>query len=310
MVRLANIKSITMKTRTTILTIIFLTITDFAFSQISADAGSNKVVCVGIQDMDTVAIGGSPSALGGTPPYTYTWEAEYTVILGSQTIHYTASNLLNDTTLANPKIIMAETDTIEFRLTVTDSKGHTARDTTTVYYSVFGTHLGTFSFYIDQGDSVYLNGTPNVFGGIPPYEYLWRPNYGLTDSTSIAFWAKPDTSVAYYLTKTDSAGCVEVGGPVYYVYVRPLNVEEIGSQNAQVVVYPNPVTDYLNISIGGKTQTGFDFRLFSSSGRLIEEKRFQDANVSIDLANYPVGLYIYEILNSHGLSEQGRIVKK
>lgn len=140
------------------MTIIFLAITDFAFSQISADAGSNKVVCVGIQDMDTVAIGGSPSASGGTPPYTYTWEAEYTVILGSQTINFTASNLLNDTTLANPKIIMAETDTIEFRLTVTDSKGHTARDTTIVYYSVFGTHLSTYSFTLTKETRFILIG--------------------------------------------------------------------------------------------------------------------------------------------------------
>lgn len=66
-------------------------------------------------------------------------------------------------------------------------------------------------FEINQGDSVFLSGMHNVGGGFPPYEYLWRPNHGLSDSTSLSFWAKPEFSIAYYVTKTDSAGCVVTG---------------------------------------------------------------------------------------------------
>jgi hypothetical protein len=51
-----------------------------------------------------------------------------------------------------------------------------------------------------------------------------EPNHGLTDSTSLAFWAKPANFVAYYLTLTDSAGCVATGAPVYHVNVLPVSV--------------------------------------------------------------------------------------
>ena len=292
------------------LTMIFLAMFQLANSQVTSDAGPDRVVCVDINGIDTITIGGSPSATGGTPPYTYTWEAEYTLNIGSHTYTFSASDFLNDSTIANPEIIYAIGDTVQFRLTVTDSADNIAIDTTNVYYAYFGTHLGYVNYTINQGDSIFLSGWENVFGGFPPYEYLWRPNHGLTDSTSLAFWAKPEYSVAYYMTLTDSAGCVVTGAPVYGVTVLPLSVDEFENQNSLVKIYPNPVSNYLNINIDRRIQGEFVFRLFLSNGKLIEENRFQENDFRIDLVNYPTGIYIYEITDNKGFSEQGRIVKK
>jgi hypothetical protein len=299
-----------MKKSALTLTMILLGMIKFTLSQVISDAGPERVVCVGFPAMDTITIGGSPSATGGTPPYTYTWETEYTQSLGSHTFNFTASDFLNDTTLANPKIIHAIGDTIQFRLIVTDSENNISIDTTIVYYAYFATHLGYTDITINQGDSIFLYGWENIFGGFPPYEYLWRPNHGLSDSTSLAFWAKPEYSVAYYMTLTDSAGCVVTGAPVYYVNVVPLNVEEFENQNSLVKIYPNPVSNYLNINIDRRIQGKFTFRLFFSNGKITEEKIFQENEFKIDLLNYPRGIYIYEIINNKDFSEQGRIVKK
>lgn len=293
------------------LTMILLAMIYSAFSQVISDAGSDRVVCAGIHPMDTITIGGSPAAMGGKPPYTYTWETDYIWNIGDfASQNFTASDFLNDTTIANPKIIHAIGDTIHFRLTVTDSENNIAIDTTTVYYAYFGSHLGYAEYTIDQGDSVFLQGWQNVFGGFPPYEYIWRPNHGLSDSTSLAFWAKPDHSVAYYMTLKDSAGCVVTGAPVYYVNVQPLNVGEFENQNSMAAIYPNPVSDHLNVSIDQRVQGEFTLRLFFSNGKLIEEKRFQENEFTIDLLSYPPGIYVYEIIDNKGFSEQGRIMKK
>ena len=296
-----------MKKSAIFLTTIFLAIITPAICQVHSDAGPDRVVCVDISFMDIIAIGGSPSASGGTPPYTYTWEASYIWNLGSNTFYFSASDFLNDTTNANPKVIHAIGDTIRFSLTVTDSEGHTSTDTTTVYYAYFGTHLGYTSYTINPGDSVFLYGWENVFGGFPPYKYLWRPNHGLTDSTSLAFWAKPEYSVAYFMTLTDSAGCVVTGAPVYYVNVRPLNTEKFEHEK-RVQVYPNPVKDFLNIRIDQKVQGEFTFHLFFGNGQFAEELRFHEHSARIDLQRYPAGIYLYEISNNKGFHEQGRII--
>lgn len=292
-----------------------LTLTVLAFSPLSAqivvDAGPEKAVCVdwhGI--MDTLSIGGYPTASGGVEPYTYTWEADYAWSIGDYTFTFSASDFLNDTTLANPEVIYAIGDTIEFRLSVDDAEGNTDIDTTNVYFAYFSTHLGNVTYTINQGDSVYLHGMQNVFGGFPPYEYLWRPNHGLSDSTSLAFWAKPEYSVAYYLTKTDSAGCVVTGAPVYYVNVQPVMVEEHEAHQSMVKAYPNPVKDILNLQINPSVQGAFTLRLFLTNGKLIKKQQFKGNTLSVDMMGYPTGVYVYEILNEEGLVEQGRFVVK
>lgn len=87
------------------------TTTISAFPLPIADAGADQTIVEG----DAVQIGGSPTASGGTAPYTYAW---------------TPATGLNDATLANPTA--SPTTTTEYIVVVTDANNCTGSDTVTV----------------------------------------------------------------------------------------------------------------------------------------------------------------------------------
>jgi len=300
-------KNHAMKSLTLSLTVFFAVFAGHTFAQVTADAGPDVYACVN----EEAIIGGAPTATGGTPPYTFTWEASYTLGSGNFVINLSASDFLNDTTVANPEYIpqnLSEIDTVEFMLTVTDATGITSIDTVQVYSAAWAFHFGQMYYTINAGDSVFLSGWENVYGGFPPYEYLWRPNHGLTDSTSLSFWAKPEESVAYYLTKTDSIGC-EVSGPLlYFVNVESLSSSEFENAGALVRTYPNPTKDFMTIEINLAVSGEFTFRLFSEGGKLVDQLNFNQNTFEMNLSNHPAGAYIYEVTNRDGWREKGRVV--
>ena len=286
-------------------TILFFTQINLLNGQFVANAGEDIVVCSDWNGVDTVEIGGNPTASGGTPPYTYIWETSWTV--GSWT--YTASDFLNDTTLPNPSVINSGED-LMFYLTVIDNNSNICTDTIHVDFSNFGTHLAYFTYEIQEGDSIFLSGFENVMGGIPPLQYLWRPNHGLSDSTSLSFWAKPEQSVAYYLTVTDSSGCFAVGAPVYIVNVIPVSINTNYSK-ARTIVFPNPSTDYLTLSIEETIEERITYRIFNNLGQLIVEKETPNNKITIKTVNLNRGIYFFVITSETGkLISQGKFIKK
>jgi hypothetical protein len=79
--------------------------------QLQADAGAHKTICIG----DSTLIGGVPAAIHGTPPYSFSW---------------TPVTALSNPGAANP--LASSTTTTAYLLTVTDSLGCTAMDSTVV----------------------------------------------------------------------------------------------------------------------------------------------------------------------------------
>ena len=292
-----------MKKLILISTILFLTQTNLMKGQCIAEAGEDIVVCSDWNGLDTIQIGGNPTASGGTPPYTYIWETSWAV--GSWT--YTASDFLNDTTLANPSIVNSG-ENLTFFLTVIDSESNICTDSMHVDFINFGTHLGYITYTIQQGDSIYLTGWENIFGGFPPFQYLWRPNHGLTDSTSLSFWAKPDTSVAYYITLTDSSGCSAVGAPVYFVNVTPLSIDLLDKKETKIIVFPNPSKDQITINIEGNSAEIRILEFFDSKGQLVYTKETKEETIKLNIKSLNKGLYFYKITTSGKLIGQGKFI--
>lgn len=286
-------------------TLYVLTFSAFSFAQCIADAGSDIHRC---SRDSTVQLGGNPTAFGGATPYTYEWSVD-PIPTTSQVVPYVyASNMLNDTSIANPIFTYNGgflEDSIEIYLKITDNMGCQSFDTLQLTTSLFGEHLMYHDFWIDKGDSVYLNYTPNVGGGFGTSTYDWNPSYGLSD-TNIAsgFWASPNTSTFYTATVTDTKGCSKTGGSFYHIYVNTAGLHE--NKLKEVELFPNPATDIINIK-NKKTEIINKIELYSLSGKKINT--FNNPENHIDISNYSKGVYTLKIYFDDYVSSQ-KIVKK
>jgi len=290
---------------------VIVVVPSLVWAQCIADAGDDKIICVGLFGVDTTQIGGNLAG-GGMPPYTYSWQVNHTVTVGGSTFSSSASDFLDDSTLAQPKIVSqatAENESIAFVLTVSDFNGAVCRDTVNIRFSSFIYGLSYISYSITLGDSVWLDHGSNISGGIPPYTYLWTPNHGLSDSLSMSFWAQPDSSIHYSLWLTDSAGCRAFDADYYRITVGYLGDADLESGTG-FNVYPNPAGDYLHIE-NPFAEIGF-VRMLDMQGRVMRDSmRIPGmALTSLDLADLPAGVYLLELSFSSGRTFTRKIRKQ
>lgn len=280
-------------------------------AQCIADAGEDKIVCVSPDGVGTVQIGGN-AATGGTAPYTYAWQASHIVSVGGTTYTSFASDFLDDTTALHPSVISNATaggETVVFVLTVSDFNGTVCRDTLHVRFSQFVSGLSYLNYSITQGDSVWLNQGTNISGGIPPYTYVWFPNHGLTDSTSLLFWAKPDHSINYSLRVTDSAGCSIEDMDYYRILVGYVGIGEVENDYA-VRTYPNPVSQGLHIE--NPFTENLYVRLLDMQGRVVKNALLLTgkSSITIDMMGVSAGTYVLDLHLLSGKAWRQKIQKK
>jgi len=76
---------------------------------------------------------------------------------------------------------------------------------------------------------------------------------------------------------------------------------------ATIGVYPNPVSDKLNITINNNDFA--ELIIYDISSRKLFDKQFSNA-VSINTGQLAKGIYIYEVRNKNGVIKNGKLVKE
>ncbi len=156
-------------------------------STLQADAGNDGQLCG--NSGSSVSLGGIPTAVGGTSPYTYNW--------GTSTS--SVSNLPNPT--------VSPTVTTTYYVTVTDSKGCTSVDSVTVVFNPAPSADAGTDTTMCSGFCVTIGGTPATVGGTGPYQFLWSPTVGLNSNNNPNPLACPLVTTTYNLLVTDANGC-------------------------------------------------------------------------------------------------------
>ena len=92
---------------------------------------------------------------------------------------------------------------------------------------------------------------------------------------------------------------------VYFTYSEFSSTDDIDVK--RVVVYPNPVADYLSVKLPANTQQA-QFKLIDIQGRVVNEMTFTN-ETQVDLSDVVKGIYFYQIAT--GLETiNGKLIKK
>jgi hypothetical protein len=128
-------------------------------------------------------------------------------------------------------------------------------------------------------------------GGYAPYTYAWDNNE-TNDTINVGVGT-------YNVVVTDANGCSAASASAV---VELSSVAELGLTN--VVVYPNPVKEVLNVKFDSKTAATVE--LVNVAGQVLDSKT--SSNVSFNTANLGAGVYFVNIKVAEGVYTQ-KIIK-
>lgn len=248
-------------------------------SQLKSNAGGNLYLCSTIDSFElapinknrpNIFLGGSPTASRGIRPYRYKWECKIKTISTSIPYIY-ASDLINDTTIANPKLKFKSGLTgsfiankqIKFILTVTDSVGSTSIDSITVGQSSF-IYSMISSIGKRKEDTILL---PNIAsGGINPIKIIWSPSVYLKDTNIDGTRTYTPVGITYTGYRVDSLGCKSS------TFDIQVDLIVVAIQNSKIKDYilnfHNPITSSSIFEINKSAQIE-KIELFNSMGQKI-----------------------------------------
>lgn len=269
-----------------LLSVLFSLWTLHLFAQLQADAGPEVHLCSNLNSVDSIQLGGNPSATGGIPPYTYEWIYAEPIYPGANFIE-NGSYFLSDTSSSNPYTTSLVNTSAPLILKVTDSAGSVAYDSVYISSTVWGIILEGKGYTIHAGDSVQLIET-NAESSFGNLEIIWRPQIGLTDSIGLGIWAKPMMSTGYYTFITDSMGCTLVAPPYYYITVIPAAIRHMDKESLRL--FPTPVSTKLIVE--GSNLVEGKFSITNISGKIIREGVYRDSSFEIDVTDINPGTYV------------------
>ncbi len=269
-------------------------------AQLKIDAGNDLIVCSEDNDGEH-KIGGSPTASGGIEPYSYTWSGKYFGLkypTGEPSWIY-ASDILDDTTKSNPIIKDCRNVPDEwttYYLKVEDAMGKVSFDSIKIIQAIFRVKtIYKLPGAITKGDSIQLFGDIYFLNDFLPLTYTLSPSQGLKDSTDVFGWAKPDTSITYYLQAVNSAGCVSE--KIYYWHIDVIDttinsVQNYEFKNFGLQFYPNPAKNQINFTNPFNTKIK-KIELIDFSGRVVHIWKAQGlAEKKLNIQPIPPGIYL------------------
>lgn len=242
-------------------------------TELQVNVDSIKPACYGSANGDVMV-----DVNGGTPNYSYLWS--------------------NGSTNA----VLTDVEGGDHTVTITDVNGCEATEQAFVY-QVQGVQLQ----YVTTGDVRDSDGLPNgsidlsiaAGTGVAPYTYQWS-----TGATSANLSGLEGGE--YTVTVTDATGCDDVETITIASFV---GIDENSIANRLLSVYPNPVSNVLNIELTDADVRNTVLTIYNITGKLMLQQQVDNKLISTDLSSWSSGAYLIHLTDGNSVTTQ-RIVKQ
>jgi len=264
------------------------------FGQCIANAGKDTALC----DYETneFQLGGKPTVIGGIEPYTYKWSAN---LNWSGIFTLTASDLLNDTTIANPKLKETVFGNVIITLEVIDGNNIACKDTINIYSPTWIITLDDKFREVQKNTPVELY--TSVHSGSNILTYLWSPSIGLSNPNIVNPIAITDETRTYYLTITDSAGCQATDA--FDVIINDTQISDIPNEIKKIKVIETDENIIFEMDVYNNNNLIF----YTLNGVKIKEYKFRSNQLKLNKTDFKSGIYIFKILENNNPLKTGKI---
>ncbi|MBN2761667.1 MAG: T9SS type A sorting domain-containing protein [Bacteroidales bacterium] len=115
---------------------------------------------------------------------------------------------------------------------------------------------------------------------------------------------------AAYTTNVSSSGTVAQGcQQPFEIYVLT-GLEETREINVEFMVYPNPSSGLIKLTVSNNELKDLGFRLYNNSGILIQNKRITDRETFIEMGDLPSATYYLNIYDNNKELKTFILIKK
>ncbi|HRO09844.1 MAG TPA: T9SS type A sorting domain-containing protein, partial [Saprospiraceae bacterium] len=87
-------------------------------------------------------------------------------------------------------------------------------------------------------------------------------------------------------------------------------IDDQGSRRAEVTLFPNPVSDYLLVTLSEYVPAAGSIHIVDMQGRTVATQRIYYGQNTIDMQHLPQGIYAWILSDGGTVVKEGKIVKK
>ena len=154
---------------------------------------------------------------------------------------------------------------------------------------------------ICHGDSVRL-GTGNYEG----LQYEWQPTAGLSNPNIGSPKASPTVTTTYYLTQTTPCNVLR-DTVVVTLGNCTIGVNELGINNAELEIMPNPATNEIMLTSNQQLKTIHIYNVLGEE--VLKLERIANSQKAIDISTWKAGVYFVEVETEKGVTRK-KLVKE
>ncbi len=104
---------------------------------------------------------------------------------------------------------------------------------------------------------------------------------------------------------------VQVMEGVQHAYeIISLAVEDLSGKEKNILIYPNPVKDFLFIELNDKNLQNTSYVLFDSQGRIVKKGNLNQQKSELDFSLMPSSVYIIQLFEKNQNIKTFKIIKK